>query len=228
MILSEMNEVLNHSGDRCKVAAISFTLFERAWTMRGMENLLVDMISEPAFVTELFEAIGEHASQIVAATLELPFDIIHFVDDWGQQKGMIMGPALWRQFIRPVLSRLFRQVKDSGRFVSLHSCGDIQDVFPDLIDMGLDIYQTLQPEIYDISTVKRDYGSHLTFWGGISTQQDLPYIRPEDVENLVHNTIDVLGVNGGYIAAPTHAIPGDVPPENIVALVDAFRNQQSS
>ena len=123
------------------------------------------------------------------------------------------------------MARMFEKVKRSGRFVSLHSCGDIHELFPELIDIGLDVYQTFQPEIYDIHTVKRDFGKHLTFWGGISTQRVLPWVTPDEVKRIARETMAVMGKGGGYIAAPTHDIPGDVPPENIIALAEAFQEQ---
>ena len=120
---------------------------------------------------------------------------------------------------------MFEAVKSKGKFVSLHSCGDIHELFPDLIEIGLDVYQTFQPEIYDIREFKREYGKDLAVWGGISTQQLLPYATPEEVRRVTIETMKILGENGGYIAAPTHDVPGDVPPENIEVLIDVFKNQ---
>ena len=95
----------------------------------------------------------------------------------------------------------------------------------DLIDIGLDVYQTFQPELYDLEQVKKQYGSNLTFWGGISTQQTLPYVKPSELKEIVINTIKIMGKNGGYIVAPTHQVPADVPLENIIALADVLKNQ---
>jgi uroporphyrinogen decarboxylase len=120
---------------------------------------------------------------------------------------------------------MFEKVKNAGKFIALHSCGNIEALFPDLIDIGLDVYQTFQPEIYDIQAVKRKYGKDLAFWGGISTQRVLPFGTSEDVKRVTRETIKILGPDGGYIIGPTHAIPGDTPPENIVALVETCWEQ---
>ena len=120
----------------------------------------------------------------------------------------------------------YARVKERGLRVIQHSCGDIAQVLPDLIEIGLDCYQTFQPEIYDIEAVKAAYGDRLTFWGGISTQQLLPFATPEQVKAEVARLIGVLGEGGGYIAAPTHAVPADVPPDNIVAMNQALRGQR--
>lgn len=216
---------LENSGDRATVFFLGFSMFERAWTMRGMENLLADMILNPGFVHELLDAICDFNLRVLDIALEYPFDGYYFGDDWGQQKGLIMGPKHWRTFIKPRVARMYDRVRRSGRFVVQHSCGDIHELFPDLIEIGLNVYQTFQPEIYDVVATKREFGKDLAFWGGISTQRVLPWVTPDEVKRIAREMMSTLGAGGGYIAAPTHAIPGDVPPENIVALVEAFQNQ---
>ena len=208
-----------------RLGSIGFSLFERAWTLRGMENLLADMIEEPDFADALFDAICEHNLRVMDIALEYPLDGFYFGDDWGQQKGLIMGPALWRRFIRPRLARMYAHAKARGLKVFQHSCGDIQEVFPDLIEIGLDVYQTFQPEIYDIRAVKHEFGRDLTFFGGISTQRLLPVGTPEEVRDRTREILSVMRPGGGYIASPTHSVPGDVPPENIMAMLAVFRNQ---
>lgn len=218
-IRRKSEQALENAGDKCVLAAIGFSLFERAWTLRGMENLLADMVAEPGFVGELLDRICEYNLRIIDIALEYPFDGFHFGDDWGQQRGLIMGPKHWRTHIKPRVARMFERAKRAGKFVSLHCCGDIHELFPDLIEIGLDVYQTFQPEIYDVRAVKREYGKALTFWGGISTQRVLPWVTPDEVKRVAREMMQVMGKGGGYIAAPTHAVPGDVPPENLVALV---------
>lgn len=227
------NELMKHNcemalesaGDKFRVFSIGFSMFERAWTLRGMENVLMDMVAEPDFMDALLDAIRDWNLKVLDKALEYPFDGFMFGDDWGQQKGLIMGPTYWRRFIKPRVARMYDKAKQNGKFVLQHSCGDINELFPDLIEIGLDVYQTFQPEIYDIKAVKREYGSDLTFWGGISTQRVLPWVTPDEVRKVTREMIEVMGVGGGYIAGPTHAVPGDVPPENIVAMVEEFGEQ---
>ncbi len=224
----EYETAVAQRGDRCLLGEIGFTLFERAWTLRGMENLLTEMVTDPGFVHVLMDAICEHDLRVVDIALEYPIDGFHFGDDWGQQRGLIMGPRHWRTFVKPRLARLYERVKRTGRFVSQHSCGDIQQLFPDLIEIGLDVYQTFQPEIYDIGRVKGEYGRDLTFWGGISTQRVLPWYSAEEVKRVTRETMRVMAPGGGYIVAPTHDIPGDVPPENVVAMIEVLRSQTAA
>ena len=207
------------------VGAIGFSLFERAWTLRGMEQLLVDMITDPAFVEALLEKITEWDIAVIEHLCDYPFDCIHTGDDWGQQHGLIMGPELWRKFIRPCVKRIYATSKSRGKFVSIHSCGDISAVLGDLIDVGLDMFNPFQPEVMDVEQVKREYGKHLTFHGGISTQQTLPYGTRDDVRAEVRHRIATIGAGGGYVCAPAHDIPGDVPVENMLALIETLQDQ---
>jgi len=191
-----------------------------------MENLLADMIAEPTFVEALLEKICEFNLKLMDIMLEYPLDGVYFGDDWGQQSGLIMGPRLWRRFIKPQVKRMYEKAKSKGLMVIQHSCGDIHELFPDLVEIGLDCYQTFQPEIYDIEAVKREYGADLSFWGGISTQRLLPYASPDEVRRETARIMRIMGKGGGFIAAPTHAVPQDVPPENVDAMFDVFLNQE--
>jgi uroporphyrinogen decarboxylase len=220
-----LQSLLASNPDRFTVAEIGFSMFERAWTLRGMEALLMDMIERPAFVDALMDRILEYNLAVIDHMLQFPVDCIYFGDDWGQQHGLIMGPRLWRRFIAPRMAEMYARVKAAGRFVMQHSCGDVQQIFPDLIAMGLDIFNTFQPEVMDVDWCKHEYGRDLTFYGGISTQQVLPRIAPADVAPHVREMIARLGTDGGYIVAPTHAIPRDVPPETIVAFIEAVQSQ---
>ena len=218
-IRKQCEATLASAGDRFTCASIGFSLFERAWTLLGMENLLMYMITDPDFVTELMDTIVEFNLQVIDIYLEYDFDCIFFGDDWGQQSGLIMGPDLWRKFIKPPLSKMYAAAKEKGRFVMQHSCGDIQEVYPDLIEIGLDAHQTFQPEIFDIHEIKEKYAGKLTFWGGISTQRMLPFETPEGVVKVSKEIMEVMGKGGGFIVAPTHSVPGDVPAENLDALI---------
>ena len=143
-------KAIANAGDRFTFAAISFSLFERAWTLTGMENLFAYMVTDPDFVHELLGKITEYNMKILNIYLEYNFDGLYFGDDWGQQSGLLMGPKLWREFIKPQLAIMYSMGKSNGRFIVQHSCGDIQEIYPDLIEIGLDIHQTFQPEIYDM------------------------------------------------------------------------------
>ena len=224
-LIREKCERLAKQPDKFTMYIIGFSLFERAWTLRGFNEILMDFLLEKKFANELLDRIVEYNLKVVDIVSEHDVDCIFFGDDWGQQKGLIMGPHIWKEFIRPRLKRQYDYVKGKGMYVAQHACGDIREVFSDLVDIGMDIYNTFQPEIFDVAKMKQEYGRDVTFYGGVSTQRLLPFETPDAVRKETRRLMDILGRDGGYIAAPTHAIPNDVPTENILALLDVLKNQ---
>ena len=220
-VRGEMEKLMEAPAESFKIAMIGFSLFERAWTLRGMSDLLCDMLEDPDFVDELLDRICERNLRILDIALGYDYDCFHFGDDWGQQRGLIMGPPHWRRFIQPRLARMYDRVRASGKFISQHSCGDLRDILEELHEMGLNMYQTFQPEIYGYDYAKKLFGK-ITVWGGISTQMDLPYRTPEEIRGITRHVLDSFP-HGGLLAAPTHAVPGDVPPENILAMMEVLR-----
>jgi uroporphyrinogen decarboxylase len=201
-------------------------LFEVAWALRGMQEFLLDLVMNPDFVHELLDLITEHYLAFIEEALRYDIDAFTFGDDWGSQNmGLIMGPDHWRRFLKPRLAQMFQKVKEAGKFVWLHSDGQVEAVFDDLIEIGLDVYHPLQPEIMDVYALKSRYGDRLCFHGGIGVQEILPFGTPQDVKSEVSRLINEIGHGGGYILAPAHSILADVPVENIVALIDTLHEQ---
>lgn len=211
-------------GDRFRTFQIGFSLYERAWTMRGMEALMMDFIDHPDFVRQLLRAIADYNISQVQRALEFDIDAVHFGDDWGQQQGLQMGPALWHEFIYPELRRMYDVVREAGKFVSIHSCGDVDELFDDLIDIGLDCFNPFQPEVMDVHQLLADYRGRLAFHGGLSTQQTLPYGSVEDVRTETRGLLST-GASGGYILAPAHAVEGDVSLKNMLAFIEQALDQ---
>lgn len=217
-------EIRNHP-DKFAIADIGFSLFERAWTLAGMEPVLMGMVENPAFVHGLLDRIVDYNLKVIAHACEHPIDGMRFGDDWGQQTGLMMGSPHWREFIKPRLKQMYDAVKSKGKRVIIHCCGKVDEIFPDLIDIGVDVFNPFQPEVMDVYEMKRLYGSRLSFWGGISTQKTLPYGTVAQVKDEVRRLLDKIGKDGGYIAAPAHAIPGDAKPENVAAMIEVLNNQ---
>lgn len=209
-------------GDAFIVADLGFSLFERAWTLAGMENLLLAMAEEEEFAHRLLDRILDYNLQIIERACRHRIDAMMFGDDWGMQTGLIMGAPRWRHFLKPRLQKMYSAVKTHGKFVFIHSCGKVDEIFPDLIEIGLDVFNPFQPEVMDVFEIKRRYGDRLCFYGGISTQRTLPYATPEETCDEVKRLVREIGRNGGYIAAPAHAIPGDAKPENVEAMLEAL------
>lgn len=217
-------EELRRHGDRYRVFGIGFSLFERAWTLRGMEELMVDFLEHPAFVHELLSAIADYNIAQVRQALTYDIDAVYFGDDWGQQHGLIMGPKLWREFILPQLRRMYGVVRGAGKKVFIHSCGDVDELFDDLIDAGVNCFNPFQPEVMDVMSLLPLYRGRLVFHGGLSTQRTLPYGSAEDVR-LETRRLLALGTQGGYIFSPAHAVEGDVPLQNMLAFIEEAMSQ---
>ena len=199
-------------------------LFCRVCSLAGMETALVWMIDEPNLFEAMLEAVFERTFALCEGYLQHcgeHLDILCLGDDFASQRGMVFAPDLWRKYLKPYYARLFELGKAAGKFVWFHSCGDITAVLPDLIDIGMDVWETVQLHTLPMSSeaLKREYGDHITFFGGVNTQR-LPFLSPDEVSDEVKRCIDVLGKGGGYICGPDHHIKPDVSAENAVALFE--------
>lgn len=195
--------------------------FEKAYFSRGIQNFLADMAGEPEFAKKLLNKIIEKNLVMLENILAIPeIDGVLLGSDWGSQRGLLMSPEVWDEMIRPGEQKEYDLVHSYGKDVWVHSCGCIDVLIPRLIEMGLDVLNPVQPECMDIQKLKEDYGDKLTFWGGVSTQKTLPYGTPEEVKEEARRVRDIMSKDGGYIFAPAQSIQGDVPVENILALLE--------
>jgi uroporphyrinogen decarboxylase len=220
-------EQLAAGGDCLSIFAVNFSLFEWAWSLRGMDNLLMDMLERPEWVERLLARITDHNLVQVQKALALKVDAVHFGDDYGMQTGLIMGVKHWRHFIKPCLARMFAPIREADKFVFLHSCGKVTELLDDLVEIGLNVFNPFQPEVMNTAALKKAYHGRLSFHGGLSIQKTLPFGSPADVRRETETLIE-MGREGGYIFAPSHEVPYDVPPENLVAMMETLRNQPGS
>ena len=225
-VFDDVPAQIAENSDKYLIWCLGFSLFERAWSLRGLEQFLVDMLEQPAFVDELLERICQFNLELLERACQYGIDCVRFGDDWGSQRGMIMGPQLWRRFIKPHFARMVQKVAAHGKATFLHSDGDIRQIIPDLIEVGLTILNPVQPDVMDIYALKREYGKDLTFWGGVSVQQLLPYGTSQQVRTQVRRLIRELGAAGGFVIAPTHSLGTDIPLENLIAMVEEFSQKK--
>jgi uroporphyrinogen decarboxylase len=200
-------------------------LWERAGFMRGIEDLLIDTITGPSFVKELLRRITDY----ILATMEVlnercDFEGFALSDDYGTQKDLMLSPNNWRNIIKPFLVEISDAAKRFSKDLMLHSCGNISRVIGDLIDIGIDIIHPIQPETMDIYALKAEYGKDVTFQGGLDTQHLLPAGSPEEIKTTVRILKDKMGRGGGYILEPGITIQGDVPLENMIAMIEETRS----
>jgi len=197
-------------------------LFETSWYLRGQEQLLLDFYDNPDVAVAILDTISNVMIEAVERMANVGIDVLQLGDDVGSQRAMIMSPNAWRQWIKP---RVAAQISAAKRIkpdilVYYHTDGDIYPIIPDLIEIGLDILNPVQPECMDPAEVKRMYGDRLAFWGTIGTQTTMPFGTPDEVRRVVKERIETVGPEG-LLLAPTHVLEPEVPWENIVAFVEA-------
>ncbi len=209
------------------VAAYGFGLFERSWVLRGFENVLMDVVANLDFYEELLDKLLVHQLEILERLLLLPVDGIWFFDDWGFQQGVLIGAERWRKLFKPRYEKLYRRTHESGKYVLSHCCGAIEKILPDVIEIGLDVYQSVQPEArnnnpYDL---KQKYGDKITFWGGLGSQNMIPFGSPSEIKEEVRHLCKDMSKGGGYILGPAKEIQPETPDVNVAAVVEAFLEQ---
>lgn len=205
-------------------ANLGWGLFERSWNLRGFENALVDAATEPDFYEEMLDWLTGLYLAFVKYTADLPVDAIMFGDDWGDQRGIILGPERWRKFLKPRWAKIYEAVHDAGKIVMAHSCGSVAEVLPDIIEMRMDVLESIQPEAAGMNPyeLKKKHGNRITFWGGLGSQSTIPMGTPADIHAEVKRLKKEMARGGGYILAPAKPLQPGTPPENIAACFEAF------
>ena len=201
---------------------LGFGMFVRTWIIRGWVNALADAAAEPLFYAELLDRLCGLDLALLNELLTLPVDGVALDGDWGDQRGIMLGPERWRRLIKPRLARLYERIHQAGKYTVQHSCGNVRDVVPDLIEIGLDVLQSVQPEAMNPYELKREFGKDLTFWGGLGSQRIIPFGTAEEIRQEVGRLCRVMGVGGGYILGPAKALQPETPTVNAAAVVESF------
>lgn len=224
--LADRLKALRDTSDKYFLVRIYGSHFEKAYFSRGFENFMADIAGDYPFAKKLCRRIIEKNLVMLENFLNIPeIDGVLLGSDWGSQRGLLMNFNAWTDMIRPGEQEEYDLIHSYGKDVWVHSCGDVQELIPSLIEMGLDVLNPVQPECMDLDKLKRDFGAKLTFWGGVSTQRTLPYGTPDEVRAEARHVRRMMSRGGGYIFAPAQGIQGDVPAENIVALLEVAREK---
>ena len=151
-------------------------------------------------------------------------DMIWTGDDVGSQNQMMISPKMWRKYFKPRMGEFVSELKviNPAVKVAYHSDGNVEPILPELVEIGIDILNPVQPACMDPAKIKQEYGDKLCFWGTIDEQQTLPFGTPHDVANEVRLRLESVGFDGGLILAPTHHVQLDTPLENFWAMVNTI------
>ena len=204
------------------VAGAGAGFFERAWVMRGFAEALADSAAEPRFYESLLDGLADLEAGILSRLLGLPVQGILFADDWADQRGILLGRERWRRFILHRQAALYDAVRRSGKQVLSHCCGNVREIVPDLIEAGLEVLQSIQPEAMDPYALKKEFGAALCLWGGLGSQRMIPFGAPKEIRGEVSRLCAEMGRGGGYILGTAKSLQPETPTENAAAVVEAF------
>jgi len=205
------------------------TIFEAAWALRGYEQLLTDFKLDPELADRILDIPFRHHLATASRLVDMGVDMIWTGDDVGAQHAMLMSPATWRRFLKPRLGAFIATLKQKNPAlkVAYHTDGSIYQIIPDLIEIGVDVLNPIQPQSMDPVRLKREYGDRLCFWGTIDIQQTLPYGTPDEVRAEVRDRLHTVGAGGGLIIGPTHNVQLDTPMENFRAMVETVTGRRA-
>jgi len=214
----------NFKEEYCIVGVTVTTMFETAWALRGLERMLMDFVEKPDLAARILDIPYHYHLTAAQKLVEMGVDIIWIGDDVGAQKSMLISPQLWRAVLKPRIKNYIGRLKEINPALKIayHSDGVINPIIPDLVEVGVDILNPIQPACMDPARIKEEFGDRLCFWGTIDEQHTLPFGTPRDVENEVKARLQTVGKGGGLIIGPTHHVQLDTPMENFRAMVDTI------
>lgn len=208
-------------------AFMEMTIFELAWYLRGMDRFMEELICGEELAKALLDQLTEIRVGMAHRYAACGVDVLMLGDDVATQLDMMLSPALWRATIKPRLAEVIQAAKSVNPelLIFYHGDGNMERIVPDLIDIGVEILNPVQPECMDPLRMKQLFGDKLAFWGCIGTQTTMPFGSPQEVKDQVRELIATVGRGGGLLLAPTHTLEPDVPWANVEAFLDAVRNQ---
>jgi uroporphyrinogen decarboxylase len=222
--IRQQERVVVFMGDRLnRIAQLKPAMY-----LRGIEEIFVDMSVRPDLAHAIFSHVRNFYSSYAERIFEAAqgkLDILLMGDDFGSQNGPLLSPTMWEEFLGQGFAEYTDVAKSYNLRVMHHTCGAVRPLIPLMVERGLDILQSLQPEASDMEPreLKAEFGSRLAFHGGISIQRTLPFGTPVEVRHEVRDRVEALGPGGGYILCTAHNIQADTPVENVEALLSAYQ-----
>ena len=209
--------VIGHAGSLCFETATS--------TIGGLEKCMIALAENDSLLINLLDKITDFKIGMMEEYAKAGVDVIHIGDDFGSQHGLLISPVMLREWFKPRILRAIDAVRQIKPDVAIffHSDGNIEEIIPDFIEIGVDIINPVQPECMDIVKLKGKYGDSIIFWGGIGTQSTMPFGTVEEVKKEVGKLIDIVGRSGGLVICPSHMVQMSTPLENIIAFFEAVK-----
>lgn len=223
-----------HRNDYAIVGDLEACVFELAWNLVGLEKFLLDLLTEEEYIEPLLDKLLDFSTQCGLEMIEIGVDMIWAGDDFGTQSNLLISPELWRKYFKPRYRKMFEtfKAKQPSLKIAYHSCGAVEPLIGEYIEIGLDFMNPLQPAAYgmELAGLVQKYGGRVGFFGAVDVQGVLPHGSTEDVRAEVRRCIDAAGDLSAYIIAPAHNIQPDTPVENILAFFDeakTYRKKES-
>jgi len=214
----------NDDKEHYRIINMGWGVFEHTWRLRGFENALMDMLTDEDFYFEMTQKITEIYIAMLKACEDVPADAFLFGDDWGDQRGVIMGAKSWRKFIKPCWEKIYTEVHRQGKKSIQHSCGSIAEIYDDLAEIGMDCHESVQPEAARMAPeeIKGKYGKKISFWGCLGSQGILHFGTPAEIKAEIFRLRDLFKDDGGYVLAPAKPLQDEMPIEKAVAVIEAL------
>lgn len=205
------------------MVSMACTVWEISWYLRSMEDLMADMMTEDERATVHLDRLTANAVERIQLAARAGCDIVQLGDDIGMQQTTMMSVELWRTWLKPRLAQVIRagHAINPDLLVFYHSCGYVLPFLDDLIEIGVDILNPVQPECMSFEDVLKKVGGRMSFWGTLGTQSTLPFGTPDDVKRVIWDNVRLCGTQGGLVIAPTHLVEPEVPWENLLAMKEA-------
>jgi len=210
--------------EQYRLIGMGWGLFEHSWRLRGFENILMDMIADEDFYIELTSRLTDIYLELLRACEDIPADAYLFGDDWGDQRGVIFGPERWRKLLKPCWAKIYAEVHRQGKKAIQHSCGSIVEIYDDLIEIGLDCHESVQPEAAGMAPeiIKQKWGERISFWGCLGSQGILHEGTPSEIKAEINRLADLFKKDGGYVLSPAKPLVYDMDINRAVAVIEAL------
>ena len=226
-VLAKKTEAIakyNADNEHYRLIGMGWGIYEHTWRIRGFENALMDMITDEDFYRELAEKLTENYIAMLKACEDVPNDAYLFGDDWGDQRGIIMGPEKWRKYIKPCWEKIYGEVHRQGKKSIQHSCGSIVDIYDDLAEIGMDCHESVQPEAAGMAPeiLHKKWGKKISFWGCLGSQSVLHSGTPDEIHDEIIRLAKIFQKDGGFVLAPAKPLVDDMAIEKAAAVVETL------